>query len=184
MEREAKVYTRTGDDGTTGLLFGGRTAKDGALTTAYGTVDEAQAQIGVARASSDDPDLDRLLIEVQRGLYVAMAELATLPDNHHKLTDGVTRVTAGMVEDLETEIDRVMTVVSLPAEFVIPGGNVASAHLDVARTVVRRAERLSLPVATEDSSVSRYLNRLSDLLWALARLVEGDFTLASTKGQP
>lgn len=181
MAREARLYTKRGDDGTTGLLFGGRTPKDGPYTTAYGTVDEAQAVIGLARAHTDDPDLETLLVGVERGLYIAMGELATLPENRSKLEDGVTRATAGMVDALEQEIDRVMVVVSLPTDFVIPGNDVVSAHLDLARTVIRRAERASLVVVSEDSEVIRYLNRLSDLLWALARLVEGEHTLASTR---
>ncbi|MPZ52712.1 MAG: cob(I)yrinic acid a,c-diamide adenosyltransferase [Acidimicrobiia bacterium] len=181
MARETKVYTKRGDDGTTGLFFGGRTAKDGDRPTAYGTVDEAQAAIGVARAHTDDPDLDALLVATQRDLYVAMAELATLPENHTKLEDGVSRLTTSMVDRIEDEIDRVMTMVELPTEFVIPGGNAISAYLDVARTVVRRAERLSLSLATDESVVIPYLNRLSDFLWALARLTEGELTVASTR---
>ena len=170
-----KVYTRKGDDGTTGLLYGGRVAKDSALPTAYGTVDEAQAFLGLARAETErDAELDRLLVRLERELWVAMAELATDPANHGKLTPGQSRVTAGMVDELETTIDDLAGRFDLPTEFVVPGQNRVAALLDVARVVVRRAERevlgASLPA---ESQVVPYLNRLSDLLWTMARWQEG-----------
>ena len=170
-----KIYTRSGDDGTTGLFYGGRVAKDSAAPTAYGTVDEAQAVLGVARAhSGPGGELDQILIRLCRDLYVAMAELATLAENQHKLTPGTTKVTEAMVLALEETIDAVSERFSPPTEFVIPGQNLCSAQLDVARTVVRRAERLSLSVAGASSLVVVYLNRLSDLCWTLARWVEAD----------
>jgi cob(I)alamin adenosyltransferase len=166
-----KIYTRKGDDGTTGLLFGGRVRKDDALPRAYGAVDEAQAFIGLARAEADDADLDALLARVCHDLYVCMAELATLPENQAKLAD---RVTAEMVASLEPAIDDAMARFPMPTDFVIPGATRVSALLDVARTVVRRAERESLAVAADGSHVVAYLNRLSDLLWALARWQDGE----------
>ena len=166
-----KIYTRKGDDGTTGLLFGGRVRKDDALPRAYGAVDEAQAFIGLARAEADDADLDALLVRVCHDLYVCMAELATLPENQAKLAD---RVTAEMVASLEPAIDDAMARFPMPTDFVIPGATRVSALLDVARTVVRRAERESLAVAADGSHVVAYLNRLSDLLWALARWQDGE----------
>ena len=170
------VYTRTGDDGTTGLLFGGRVAKDAPAPVAYGDVDEAQAAIGVARAvaRAADAELDQILVGLARDLWVAMAELATAPANRSKLTGGATLVTPEMVASLEALIDDVAERFELPAEFVVPGEEPVAAHLDVARTVVRRAERSALAVATADSEVVPYLNRLSDLLWTLARWREGD----------
>ena len=165
-----KIYTRKGDDGTTGLLFGGRVRKDDALPRAYGAVDEAQAAIGVARAETGDAELDALLVRVCHELYVCMAELATLPENQAKLTE---RVTPEMVAGLEPVIDDTMARFDMPTDFVIPGATRVSALLDVARTVVRRAERESLAVAAEGSHVVAYLNRLSDLLWALARWQDG-----------
>src|SRR5687768_16034969 len=107
-----QIYTRTGDDGTTGLFFGGRVRKDDPRPEANGTVDEAQAAIGWARAAGNDArtatsaELDDLLVHTQRDLWVLMAELATLPDNEHKLVDGKTRVTPAMVDALEPLIDR------------------------------------------------------------------------------
>ncbi len=170
-----KVYTRKGDDGTTGLLYGGRVAKDSALPTAYGTVDEAQAFLGLARASAErDSELDRLLVRLERELWVAMAELATDPANHAKLTPGQSRVTADMVSALEATIDDLSDRFQMPTEFVVPGQNGVAALLDVARTVVRRAERAALAAPLPDGSeVLPYLNRLSDLLWTMARWQEG-----------
>jgi cob(I)alamin adenosyltransferase len=170
-----KIYTKHGDDGTTGLLYGTRVRKDSALPTAYGTVDEAQASLGVARAHAErGSELDELLVGLERDLYVLMAEVATAPENRHKLSDGASRVTAEMVTALEHHIDRTSERFEMPAEFVLPGGTVVAAHLDLARTVVRRAERASLAVVDEGSQVIPYLNRLSDLLWALARWQEGE----------
>lgn len=169
-----KIYTRAGDDGTTGLFYGGRVPKDSDLPWAYGTVDEAQAALGLVRAHCERAgELDDLLVRLCHDLYVAMAELATLPENRSKLTAGTTLVTAEMVTALETLIDDYTGRFPMPTEFVIPGQTVVAATLDVARTVVRRAERLSMRAAGGDSHVVPYLNRLSDLLWALARWAEG-----------
>jgi cob(I)alamin adenosyltransferase len=173
MPRE-KVYTRTGDDGTTGLLYGGRVRKDSELPAAYGTVDEAQAVLGLARAEAGaGTELDGLLVAIERDLYVLMAELATLPENRSKLTPGVSAVTAEMVDALERRIDEVSERFDPPTEFVVPGVTKVAALLDVARTVVRRAERMALVAAEPPSLVVMYLNRLSDLLWTLARWQEG-----------
>jgi cob(I)alamin adenosyltransferase len=169
-----RIYTRKGDDGTTGLLYGGRVAKDSPLPSAYGDVDEAQAAIGVARAATGDADLDALLVRLERELWVLMAELAAEPANRHKLVDGQSLVTAAMVDDLEGVIDTVTARFEAPTEFVVPGQTPGSAALDVARTVVRRAERTCLRAAAEGSQVVPYLNRLSDLLWTLARWQEGE----------
>lgn len=169
-----KIYTRTGDDGTTGLLFGGRVRKDDPLPSAYGDVDEAQATIGVVRAHNGNHHLDQMLIALQRDLWVLMAELATAPENRGRLEGGTSLVTAEMVTHLEELIDEVSGRFEPPTEFVVPGQTVLSAHLDVARTVVRRAERSVLAACAEGSSVGPYLNRLSDLLWTLARAEEGE----------
>jgi len=169
-----KIYTRKGDDGTTGLLYGGRVPKDSAAPAAYGDVDEAQAVLGTARAEAGvDTKLDALLVGIERDLYVLMAELATAAENRRKLTPGTTLVTAEMVNVLEHTIDDISARFAAPTEFVIPGGNRVAALLDVGRTVVRRAERSALAVAVDGSYVVPYLNRLSDLLWTLARWQEG-----------
>jgi cob(I)alamin adenosyltransferase len=169
-----KVYTRAGDDGTTGLYFGGRVAKSSEPIEVNGAVDEAQAAMGLARTWAEPGgDLDELLISLERDLWVLMAEVATLPANRHKLADGRSRVTPSMVARLEDEIDRLAADIDVPAEFLVPGENRQAAALDVARTVIRRAERIAVGYALEDSLVVAYLNRLSDLVWTMARSAEG-----------
>ena len=173
MSRD-KIYTKAGDDGTTGLFYGGRVPKDSPLPTAYGTVDEAQAVLGLARAQSGPGSpVDEMLVPIMRDLYVLMAELATALENRHKLQPGASSVTPEMVVGLEHLIDRLDDQFEHPTEFVVPGGNVVGAWLDLGRTVVRRAERESLHAAEAPSQVVPYLNRLSDLLWTMARWHEG-----------
>ena len=177
---DVKLYTGKGDDGTTGLLYGGRVRKDSPSVEANGAVDEAQATIGLARAEvARDSEVDLVLIGVERDLWVLMAELATLPENRGKLVPGSSLVSAEMLRALEATVDELGTRFELPAEFVIPGQNRLSALLDVARTVVRRAERLALGVVPPDSFAVPYLNRLSTLLWVMARWQEGGHALAS-----
>jgi len=172
-----KVYTRTGDDGSTGLYFGGRTRKDGSGPAAYGEVDEAVSALGVARAECSPGELHDLLVRLQRELFVVGAELATAPKNRAKLTDGVSRVTLAMVTALEQVIDDVSARFEPPREFVVPGEDRRSAALDLARAVVRRAERAAVAAThdgwLDDSFVVMYLNRLADLVYTLARWQEG-----------
>ncbi len=175
-----RIYTKTGDDGTTGLLYGGRVSKADAATDAYGTVDEAVAALGVARAACGerDAELAVALLRLQRDLFVVGADLATNPKERDRLVAGVSLVTPDMVAALEREIDRQVEAKPLPNAFVVPGANSLSAALDVARSVVRRAERrvveLESAARTVNADVRRYLNRLSDLLFVLARSVAGD----------
>jgi cob(I)alamin adenosyltransferase len=174
-----RAWTGRGDDGTTGLLFGGRVGKDAAEPAALGAVDEAQAALGLARAEAErGGELDSILRSVERDLYVLMGELATAPANRSKLEAGRTLVTPAMVETLERVTEDVVGRFEMPTEFVLPGENRIAALLDVARTVVRRAERAAVPVAVEGSSVLPYLNRLSTLAWALARWQEDDHPLS------
>ena len=173
MERP-KVYTREGDDGTTGLFYGGRVRKDSEYPRAYGAVDEAQAVIGLARiAAGHGSEVDSIVVPIMRDLYVIMAELATLPENRGKLTPGASCATQDMVDRLESIIDDLDTKFAPPTEFVVPGEHPVSAWLDLARTVVRRAERHAFVAAPPPSHVVPYLNRLSDLLWTMARWQEG-----------
>jgi cob(I)alamin adenosyltransferase len=174
-----KVYTRKGDDGTTGLLYGDRVRKDASGPAAYGAVDEAQSAIGLARAevaldaTASTTDLGDRLLAIEKDLWVLMAELATAPAKRDRLEPGASLVTARMVEQLEQSIDQVSERFEPPTEFVAPGETRIAALLDVARTVTRRAERDCLPAAADGSQVVPYLNRLSDLLWTLARWQEG-----------
>jgi cob(I)alamin adenosyltransferase len=180
-----KIYTRTGDDGTTGLYFGGRVRKDSLQIEINGVVDEAQAAMGLARAeAAPGSDLNERLAALERELYILMAEVATAPDNRRKLQAGSTLVTREMVEALEREIDLLRARPDIPSEFTVPGANRGAAALDFARTIVRRAERLAVREPVEGSLVVQYLNRLSDLLWAMARWQEGpDHQLSRQEGR-
>ncbi len=178
-----RIYTKKGDDGTTGLYFGGRTAKDAPLVDAYGTVDEAQAFLGLARADGErGSELDDLLVAIERDLWVLMADLATGEDNRHKLAPGQSLVTEEMVAGLEGHIDALTERSEPPTEFVVPGQSRTGALLDVARTVVRRAERQCVGTAAAGSLAVPYLNRLSDLLWTMARWQEGESLPARRDG--
>jgi cob(I)alamin adenosyltransferase len=174
-----RLYTGKGDDGTTGLLFGGRVPKDSVHPRAVGAVDEAQAVIGAARVLADEGgEIDVALTQACRDLWVLMAELATLPENHAKLADGQTRVSAEMVTAIEALVDDLGERFEAPSQFVVPGQTPLAAQLDVARTVVRRAEREAVAATVDGSHALAYLNRLSSLLWVQARFVEGAHLLA------
>jgi cob(I)alamin adenosyltransferase len=172
-----RIYTKTGDDGTTGLLYGGRVPKDDAATAAYGTTDEAVAVLGLARASAD-AGLGEEILALQRELFVVGADLATNPAERAKLQPGISFVTPEMTERLERRIDELVAERALPQAFIVPGANAASASLDLARSVVRRAERNVVALEREGREVNpevrRYLNRLSDLVFVLARRQAGE----------
>lgn len=173
-----KIYTKKGDDGTTGLWYGGRVDKSGNRTDAYGTLDEACSALGVARSlcGSEQTELAADILALQNELFVAGAELATAPEAAERLEDGISRITAEMVDALDPEIDKYMSRVELPPQFVIPGGNQLSAQLDVARTIVRRAERktvvIQLAGELASTEILRFLNRSSDLCFAMARFAD------------
>jgi cob(I)alamin adenosyltransferase len=175
----AKIYTRKGDDGTTSLWYGGRVPKSDRRTEAYGTLDEAASALGIARALTEaESELRRDILRLQDDLFIAAAELATAPEAAERLEDGVSRVTDEMVSDLEPAIDRYMDRVELPPKFVIPGGTQLSAQLDLARAILRRAERRVVELKRADGlgsdAVLRFLNRASDLLFAMARFTDID----------
>ncbi len=182
-----RIYTRKGDDGTTGLLFGGdRISKADLRTDAYGTTDEAVSALGVARAAlgsltdRDEPRLPKLILRLQRELFVVGAELATHLDRRDRLVAGTSLVTVEMVEQLERDIDELELLVPQPREFVVPGESVVGAALDVARTTIRRAERRAVALASAGelpaaSSVVPYLNRAADLLFVAARVADGSY---------
>ena len=172
-----KIYTRKGDDGTTGLWYGGRVPKHAGRPDAYGSIDEAASALGLCRAACEPgSELYADVLRLQNELFVAGAELATAPEAADRLEPGVSRVTPEMVDRLESDIDRYMERVDLPPKFVIPGGTELSARLDLARTAVRRAERRvsALKQAGElgDHTVLTYLNRASDALFAMARFAD------------
>lgn len=176
-----RIYTRKGDRGTTGLLFGGeRVPKSHPRTDAYGTTDEAVSALGLARAALPPGALTELVLRLQRELFIVGAELATHTDRRGRLNPGVTLVTGEMVTALEREIDALEALQPQPTEFVLPGGSMAGAALDLARSTVRRAERacvaLDLAGDLPGSFVIAYLNRLADLLFVMARDADGGFT--------
>ena len=182
------MTTGRGDDGTTGLLYGGeRIAKDDPRTEAYGAVDEAVAALGLARAVLSEraaaaplpsalADLAVHLLRIQRELFVVGAELATKPAARDRGEDGRTRVSAAMVAGLDELLVATEAAITMPREFVIPGETRISAAIELARTVVRRAERrtvaLSRSADPPNGHLLAYLNRLADLLWVLARSAE------------
>ncbi len=164
--RLSKIYTRTGDDGTTGLGDGSRTPKDSPRVEAYGTVDEANSAIGVVLAAASVPDdVRRCLIEVQHDLFELGGELSV---------PGYSAVTQDFVDRLENELDSFNADLPRLKEFILPGGGAAASACHLARTIVRRAERRTQALAgVEDvrPEVVRYLNRLSDLLFVVARVL-------------
>jgi cob(I)alamin adenosyltransferase len=186
--RDCAVATGRGDDGTTGLLFGGaRIAKDDPRTEAYGTVDEAVACLGIARAELGDmaatgelpealTQLPAQILRYQRELFVVGAELAANPDAWDRLRDGQTRVSQQMVDALEADLAGAEAAIQMPREFTIPGETRLSAALELSRTVLRRAERRAITLQRERRIPGEwlvpYLNRLADLLWVLARAAE------------
>jgi len=174
----SRIYTKTGDDGTTGLFLGGRVSKGDELVEAYGDVDEAVALLGVARGGCAEPRFADLLLRLQRELFVVGADLAANPDRRYRLTARVSLVAPAMISGLEELIDRLVTERPLRPVFVVPGTTPTGAAIDHARTVVRRAERHVVRAQERGHAVSpdalRYLNRLSDLLFVLARHAAGD----------
>ncbi|KOF17847.1 cob(I)yrinic acid a c-diamide adenosyltransferase [Ensifer adhaerens] len=174
MVKLNKIYTRTGDNGTTGLVSGARRLKSDLRVDAYGAVDEANAFVGLARQhTADVVDLDAALMRIQNDLFDLGADLAT-PDTGEKPQYEPLRIVATQVTWLEAEIDRLNADLEPLRSFVLPAGSAASAALHVARTVARRAERQMVALAQlEAEIVSReaiaYINRLSDFLFVAAR---------------
>jgi cob(I)alamin adenosyltransferase len=169
----ARVTTRTGDDGYTGLIGAGRVPKYHPRPEVCGTLDEATSALGLARAQSPTPRVREVVLRLQRELYTLMAELATLPDAYEQVGR---HVGPESVDGLERLIEELKQEVEIPPAFVIPGATVSSAALDLARTIVRRSERLTAKMLHDgeiaNAHTVRYLNRCSDLLHVLARYDE------------
>lgn len=168
-----KLYTKTGDDGTTGLYGGSRTRKDDVRVEAYGSVDELNAALGLARSFVDDVEVDKLLAGLQHALFDVGADLATPGDAPQRAH--LSLIDADDVAVLEAAIDRFDADLEPLKQFILPGGHVASAALHHARAVARRAERAAVRLAHDAGDVNEtvvvYLNRLSDLLFVLARVI-------------
>jgi cob(I)alamin adenosyltransferase len=173
-----KIYTKKGDDGTTGLLYGGRVAKDDHRTSVYGTLDETVSALGIARAGGLVPEIEAIAVRLQREMFVVGAQLATSEENQSKLQVGVSKVDASMTHQAESDIDGLLERHPLRPEFILPGETMGSAGLDLARSTIRRAEREAAAMDREglvpDPEILRYLNRISDLLFAMARFHEAE----------
>ena len=180
MVQLTKIYTRGGDQGETSLGDGSRVAKHDARVEAYGTVDEANAVIGlvrveIARAGADEKDLDATLSRIQNDLFDLGADLCTPEDGRR--AEGALRIAASQVEWLEAEIDKINELLAPLNSFILPGGEPVAAQLHLARTVARRAERCVIKLArseTVNMEAVKYLNRLSDLLFVMSRAANND----------
>lgn len=180
----AKVTTGTGDTGYTGLLGNQRVPKYDPRPDTFGTVDEATSALGLARATTQDETAREVILHMQRDLYVLMAELATLPENQAAIGMAVT---AEHVRWLEETEEQLKTAVEIPNKFVIPGDTLDGAALDLARTIIRRAERMTVRLLHDgiiaNAETVRYLNRLSDVVFILARYLEAQHG-GSTEARP
>ena len=180
MVQLTKIYTRGGDQGETSLGDGSRVAKHDARVEAYGTVDEANAVIGlvrveIARAGADEKDFDAALSRIQNDLFDLGADLCTPEDGRR--AEGALRIAASQVEWLETEIDKINEHLAPLSSFILPGGSPVAAQLHLARTVARRAERCVTKLARSEPvnmEAVKYLNRLSDLLFVMSRAANND----------
>ena len=164
-----KIYTKTGDDGNTGLQGNFRIAKSHPRIIAYGTVDEANASLGIVLANKLDEDITNILTEIQNDLFLLGADLS-----NPNLNDVKNRVSLEAVEKLENYIDKFEAELSPLTNFILPGGDIAAAQIHFTRTVVRRAETLVVYLSEKDeinSNCIRYLNRLSDLFFVIGRLI-------------
>ncbi len=168
-----KIYTKSGDEGETGLLFGGRVPKNHPRCEAYGAIDEAVSAMGLARALCGDIRVVEVLLRVQREMFTVGAELATDREQYHHLQQKYSVVTAEMVDDIEKLIDELQAEMEFPRAFIVPGASPGSGALDLARSLMRRAERRVVDLQRDGLLVSgevlRYVNRVSDLLFVLAR---------------
>lgn len=168
-----KVYTKFGDKGETSLLYGGRVSKNSVNTEAYGITDEAVSAMGLARALSDNQKVKDILRDLQRELFTIAAELATDPGKYDLFKEHFAPVTQVMVDKLEEIIDSLEEEFEMPKVFVLPGGSPASSAIDMARTIIRTAERRVVAVAESglltNELILSYLNRMGDLLFVLAR---------------
>ena len=182
-----KIYTKTGDDGTTGLFFGGRVYKNDIRCEAYGEIDKTVASLGLARSLSNDNLIKELLIELQNQLFTVGAELATLEENYEVMSKSYKIISLDMISDMENNIDNLMKSVTLPPNFILPGASPGSSALDLARTTLRSAERRIVDLDKEELLVNRnilvYVNRLSDLLFIMARFEDRHLPVEIITGQ-
>ena len=182
-----RLYTKFGDLGETSLLYGGRVSKNDLHTEAYGITDEAVSAMGLARAISDDPKVKEVLRDLQKELFTIAAELATEPDKYELFQQHFQPVTHEMVSNLESIIDGLEEDVEMPNVFILPGGSPSSAAIDLARCIIRTAERRVVALReagklTNDLIIT-YLNRIGDLLFVVARYQDRDLPLERATGE-
>ena len=168
-----KTFNKRGDGGETSLLFGQRVPKSDLRCEAYGTIDEAVSCLGIARNLVTKDKAKEIILRVQKELFTISAELATKPEDYERLASRFTPVTDTMADELEGIVNELESEIELPKSFIIPGSNLGSGWLDLSRTIVRRAERRVVTLREsneiENDAILRYLNRLADLLFILAR---------------
>jgi cob(I)alamin adenosyltransferase len=182
-----RVYTKFGDKGETSLLYGGRVSKNNPHTEAYGITDEAVSAMGLGRSLSDDQRVKDILRDLQRELFTIAAELATDPDKYELFKQHFKPVTQEMVDNLEQTIDSLEEEFEMPKVFVLPGGSPASSAIDMARTIIRTAERRVAALAEAGQLTTEliltYLNRLGDLLFVLARYQDRELPIERATGE-
>jgi cob(I)alamin adenosyltransferase len=182
-----KIYTKYGDAGDTGLLYGGRVSKADLRCEAYGTVDEAISSLGLARSLSKSTVLPRIIRGLQEDLFTVGAELATDSSQYSKLLKHFNVVTSAMILNLEKLIDWLNDQITLPKAFIIPGGSPASGALDLSRSIIRRAERRVVSLKEQNmlhnQLVLQYLNRAADLIFIMARFEDKDLPIESLTTQ-
>ena len=182
-----KIYTKYGDEGTTGLLYGGRVSKNDPHTEAYGITDEAVSTMGLARTMSEDPKVKYILRELQKELFAVAAELATAPERYDMFKRHFKPVSMEMVTRIEDLIDELEESVEMPNVFILPGGSSASAAIDMARCSIRTAERRVVALHEQgkltNPDILNYMNRLGDLLFVLARYQDRELPLDQVTGE-
>lgn len=181
-----KIYTKSGDDGSTGLLFGGRVSKTDPRCVAYGEADFATSAMGFARALAKEPRVQEILLQVQREMFTLSGELATDKANYEQFTSTFQPISAANVAQIENWIDELGAEVELPPNFIIPGASPTSGALDVARSALRGAERRVVALAESgmlpNPEILRYVNRLADLLFMMARYVDRELPVEIVTG--
>ena len=182
-----KIYTKYGDEGETSLLYGGRVSKNNPHTEAYGVVDEAVSSMGLARALSQDSRVKDVLAELQLEMVTMAAELATDPAQYDTFIQHFKPVTREMVATIEGLIDDLEGAIEMPKVFILPGGSPASSAIDMARSLIRTAERRAVSLREQgrlgNPEVLRYMNRLGDLLFVLARYQDRELPLEKVTGR-
>ena len=182
-----RIYTKAGDTGETGLLFGGRVSKTDPRCEAYGATDQAVSAIGLGRALSNEDRVKEILLQVQHEMFTVGAELATDAENYHHLKANFRVITAEMVSRLEEYVDELDAQIELPNAFIIPGASAASGAIDLARSLLRTGERRAVALhelgLLVNPEVLRYLNRLGDLLFVLARYEDRGLPFEILTGQ-